>query len=467
MRAYSRARRTDDRAARRIPLRTHDRPAPNLNVEIVTIGDELLLGFTVDTNSAFIGRELANIGVTVSRRTACGDDIDVMVQTIREALDRTGAVITTGGLGPTADDMTVEAIAKLSGREMQRDDSIARWLEERWLAYRRSGAMPESNYKQAMIPRGAEIIENPVGSAPGVLVTDERGRWVATLPGVPREARAMFMESLRPRIAARSGTGVVIRSLTLRTVGIGESAIADRLGELGKGVNGLSLAFLPGIAGVDLRLTSRGLASDATNAALADAARLLREQLGEAIYGENDQSLASIVIGACRVAGMRIAVAESCTGGMLGAHITEVAGASDVFHGGLIAYDNRVKRQLLGVLESDLDEHGAVSEPVARQMAKGIRVRLGTEIGVSITGVAGPAGGSPEKPVGTVWIGLDVLEGRPPIPRPDGYPPVAPYDKARVFHFVGNREEIRYRAVQAALDMIRRMVLDLPKLPAI
>ena len=140
---------------------------------------------------------------------------------------------------------------------------------------------------------------------------------------------------------------------------------------------------------------------------------------------------------------------------------------SDVFHGGLIAYDNRVKRQLLGVLDSDLDEHGAVSEPVALQMAKGIRVRLGTEIGVSITGIAGPGGGSPEKPVGTVWIGLDVSEGRPPIPRPDGYPPITPYAKARVFHFVGNRDEIRYRAAQAALDMIRRMVLDLPKLPAI
>jgi nicotinamide-nucleotide amidase len=438
-----------------------------LNVEIVTIGDELLLGFTIDTNGAFLGRELASIGITVARRTTCGDDIDVIVHTLREALERTGAVITTGGLGPTADDMTVEAVAKLFGRDMLRDDSVARWLEERWLAYRRKGPMPESNYKQAMIPRGAEIIANPVGSAPGVLLTDERGRWVATLPGVPREARAMFMESLRPRIVALAGGASVVRSAILRTVGIGESSIADKLGELGKGVNGLSLAFLPGIAGVDLRLTSKGLSSDDANNALADASRVLREQLGDAIYGEGDESLARVVIDECRSAGMRIAVAESCTGGMLGSHITDVPGASDVFHGGLIAYDNRVKRQLLGVLDSDLDEHGAVSEPVALQMAKGIRVRLGTEMGVSITGIAGPGGGSPEKPVGTVWIGLDVSEGRPPIPRPDGYPPITPYAKARVFHFVGNRDEIRYRAAQAALDMIRRMVLDLPKLPAI
>lgn len=438
-----------------------------MNVEIVTIGDELLLGFTVDTNSGFLGRELADIGVAVARHTTCGDNIGVIVQTLAEALDRTGAVITTGGLGPTADDMTVEAVAKLFGREMLRDESVARWLESRWRDYRREGPMPESNYKQAMIPVGAEIIANPVGSAPGVFVTDERGRWVATLPGVPREARAMFTESLRPRIASRAGGATVIRSTTLRTIGVGESSIADTLGELGNGVNGLSLAFLPGIAGVDLRLTARGLKSDDADAVLAEGALVLREKLGDAVYADDGVSLAATVLDTCRAAGTRIAVAESCTGGMLGAHITDVPGASDVFHGGLIAYDNRVKRQLLGVLDSDLAEHGAVSEPVALQMAKGIRVRLGTEIGVSITGIAGPGGGTREKPVGTVWIAVDVAEGRPPIPPPDGWPPITPHAKARLFHFMGDRAEIRYRAAQAALDMIRRTVCDLPKPPAI
>lgn len=438
-----------------------------MNVEIVTIGDELLLGFTIDTNSGFLGRELASLGVTVARHTTCGDDVGIIVETLREAITRTGAVITTGGLGPTADDMTVEAVAKLFDRELVRDDSIAQWLEQRWIAYARKGPMPVSNYKQAMIPRGAEIIANPVGSAPGVLVTDDRGRWVATLPGVPREARAMFTDSLRPRIAALAGEGTVVRSMTLHTIGVGESSIADKLGELGKGVNGLSLAFIPGIAGVDLRLTSRGRSSVDTDAALAEGARILRDSLGDVIYGEGSTNLASIVIDACRDSKLRIAVAESCTGGMLGEHITAVAGASDVFHGGLIAYDNRVKRQLLGVLDSDLAEQGAVSEPVALQMAKGVRLRLGTEIGVSITGIAGPGGGTPEKPVGTVWIAVDVSEGRPPIPRPDGEPPITPYAKARVFHFIGNRDEIRYRAAQAALDMIRRTVRDLPKTSAI
>ncbi|MEO6865253.1 MAG: competence/damage-inducible protein A [Gemmatimonadaceae bacterium] len=437
-----------------------------MNVEIVTIGDELLLGFTVDTNSGFIGRELANIGVSVARHTTCGDDIGVIVQTLREALDRTGAVITTGGLGPTADDMTVEAVAKLFDREMLRDESIAHWLQERWKGFRRTGEIPESNYKQAMIPVGAEIIANPVGSAPGVLLADEHGRWVATLPGVPREARAMFTESLKPRIAVLAGDATVVRSLTLRTVGLGESAIADTLGELGKGFTGLSLAFLPGIAGVDLRLTSKGLSAADADIALSEGSRILLKQLGDAVYSENGDSLAAVVIDACRTAGMRIAVAESCTGGMLGAQITDVPGASDVFHGGLISYDNRVKRQMLGVLDSDLESAGAVSEPVARQMAKGVRVRLGTEIGVSITGIAGPDGGTPEKPVGTVWIAVDVSEGRPPVPPPDGYAPITPYAQARVFHFMGDRAEIRYRAAQAALDMIRRTVSDLPKLPA-
>ena len=195
----------------------------------MTIGDELLLGFTVDTNSGYIGRELARVGVTVTRHTTCGDDVGVIIATLREALERTGAVITTGGLGPTADDMTVQAVAEMFGRDLVRDESIASWLEDRWRTFRRPGAMPESNYKQAMIPSGAEIIANPVGSAPGVLVTDERGRWVATLPGVPREARAMFTESLAPRIAP-VGAGTVIRSVTLRTTGLGESAIADTLG---------------------------------------------------------------------------------------------------------------------------------------------------------------------------------------------------------------------------------------------
>lgn len=433
-----------------------------MNIEIVTIGDELLLGFTIDTNSAFLARELAALGVAVVRRTSCGDAPESITQTVGEALDRTGAVIVTGGLGPTADDMTKPAVAALFGREIVRDDGVARHLEERWRSWGRSQPMPQSNYTQAMIPQGAVLLPNPNGSAPGVYLQDESGRWVAMLPGVPREMRAMFMDAVRPRIQAQVGPDApVIRSLTLRTTGLGESAIADRLGELGHGTDGLSLAFLPGAVGVDLRLTSRGRDSGTADVALAAAAQQLRDRLGDTIYGEGDADLAAVVLDACRVDSLRVAVAESCTGGLLGARFTAIAGASDVFHGGIIAYDNRVKRQILGVLESDLAEHGAVSEPVALQMAKGIRLRLGTEIGISITGIAGPDGASAEKPVGTVWIALDVAEGRPPQPRPDGQPPITPMCQARVFQLIGDRDEIRRRAAQSALNMLRRAVAEI------
>ncbi len=439
-----------------------------MNVEIVTIGDELLLGFTVDTNSAFLARQLAALGVAVVRRTSCGDEPESIAETVGEALDRTGAVIVTGGLGPTADDMTKPAIALLFGREVVRDESVVRHLRERWRSLGRTEPIPESNFTQAMIPVGAELLPNPHGSAPGVFLEDERGRWAAMLPGVPREMRAMFTDVLRPRIQARMGTDApVIRSVTLRTTGIGESAIADRLGEKGRGINGLSLAFLPGMGGVDLRLTSRGRPAAEADEALALAAGVLRDELSAWIYGEGETDLAAVVLESCRAEALRVGVAESCTGGLLGARFTAVPGASDVFHGGIIAYDNRVKRQILGVLDSDLEEHGAVSEPVALQMAKAVRLRLGTEVGMSITGVAGPGGGSSEKPVGTVWIALDIAEGRPPQPPVDGRPPIIPMRQARVFQLVGDRDEIRRRAAQAALDMLRRTVAELSNLPAI
>ncbi len=430
-----------------------------MNVEIVTIGDELLLGFTIDTNAAYLARELSGMGVAVTRRTTCGDSADGIADAVRSALDRTGAVITTGGLGPTADDRTKAAIAALFGRELMLNEAIAAQLRERWRAYGRSGELPAVNYVQAMIPEGATVLGNAHGSAPGIVLEDEEGRWVAMLPGVPREMRGMYQDALRPWLLPRLGEApLVIRSRTLRTTGVAESVLAERLGALAAGVDGLDLAFLPNPDGVDLRLTARGLSdTDATHALDAGAAQLLGV-VGGAVYGEDATDLAQVVLALCRQEQLRIAVAESCTGGLLGGRITNIPGASDVFHGGLIAYDNRVKRQLLGVLDADLVAHGAVSEPVALQMARGVRIRLGTEIGVSVTGIAGPTGGTPEKPVGTVWIAIDVAEGRPPIPRPDGRDPIVPLQRARVFRLIGDRAEIRHRAAQAALELLRRTV---------
>jgi nicotinamide-nucleotide amidase len=351
-----------------------------MRIEILTIGDELLLGFTIDTNGAHLARELAAIGIEVVRRSSVGDDADGIAAAVREALDRTGAVITTGGLGPTADDLTKPSIAALFGRTMVTDQAHIAWLVERWRT-RFGRELPASNRQQAMLPEGARKLVNRHGSAPGVWLEDDAGRWVAMLPGVPREMRGMLADELLPivrdRAAAAGGVPTVVRSRTVRTTSIAESALADRLGELARGVDGMSLAYLPGVEGVDLRLTARGLPADEASAALARGADRLRERVGPMVYGDDAGDMASVVLELCRRAGHTLAVAESCTGGMIGSRLTAIPGSSDVFLGGTIAYANSVKTGDLGVPAAMLEEHGAVSEPVARRMASGVRARLG------------------------------------------------------------------------------------------
>jgi len=414
-----------------------------MNVELITIGDELLLGFTLDTNAAYLARTLASVGVSVARRATVGDEASEIAVAVREALDRTGAVITTGGLGPTSDDRTRPAIAELFGRELVPD-------EERWEALRAlwrergRGEIPLSNRGQIMIPRGATVLTNRHGTAPGIWLDDEAGRWCAMLPGVPREMRGMLADELLPRLQGRLGAArTVVRSRTVRTTGIAESKLAEVLGPLGSGVDGLSLAYLPGQEGVDLRPTSRNRSAADAEQALGNGAAQLRERVSRYAYGEDDADLAAIVLQACERRGLHIAVAESCTGGLLGARLTGIPGSSSVVVGGVIAYSNEVKRDLLGVRQETLDAHGAVSEHVAMEMAFGVRRRVGAEVGISITGVAGPGGGTPEKPVGLVWIGVDV----------------AGTCRTHGSRFIGDRAEIRFRSTQAALDMLRRMLM--------
>lgn len=414
-----------------------------MNVEIVTIGDELLLGFTVDTNAAFLARELAALGIGISRRTTVGDDPAGIAEAVRDALQRAGAVITTGGLGPTADDMTKPAVAGVFGRGMHLDEAHVAWMRDRWRT-RFGREMPESNVRQAVVPDGCELLHNAHGSAPGIWLEDEQGRWVAMLPGVPREMKGMSRDALLPRLrtrlAAAGGGSRVVRSRTLRTTGVAESLIADRVAELAAGWPDLTLAYLPGAEGVDLRVTVRDVPAPAADARLQEAATAIQARLGAAIYGEDTQDLAAIVLAGLRARGRTLAVAESCTGGMLGARITAVPGASDVFLGGAIAYANEVKVAVLGVDPAAIQRDGAVSEPVVRRMATGARERTGASVGIGITGIAGPDGGSEEKPVGTVWIGLDV----------DGT-----VEATRVV-LSGDRDEVRRRAAQAALDLLRR-----------
>ncbi|MDB4871136.1 MAG: Competence-damaged protein [Gemmatimonadales bacterium] len=414
-------------------------------VELITIGDELLLGFTIDTNAAHISRVLAAAGIEIVRRTTVGDEAEKIAQAVREAIERTGAVITTGGLGPTSDDLTKPAIARIFGRAMKLDEGIAARLEERWRTRFPNSVFPSTNRTQAEIPEGARILVNRHGTAPGIWLEDEKGRWVAMMPGVPREMRGMLAEELLPEIQTRmKGVERVVLSGTLRTTGIAESAIAELLGPNFLGdpqsdPGSLPLAYLPGVAGVDLRVTAKGMPPARARELVAAAIVKLRGRVEAYAYGEDEADLAAVVLDRCRALKLKLAVAESCTGGMLGERITSIPGSSDVFLGGVIAYDNDVKKKLLGVRAEDLERYGAVSEEVALQMAAGVRERTGADVGVSVTGIAGPGGGTPEKPVGLVWIAIHASEA-----------------KARRFHVVGDRAEIRQRAAQAALEMVRR-----------
>jgi nicotinamide-nucleotide amidase len=415
-----------------------------MDVELVTIGAELLLGYTIDTNAAHFSREAAAVGIRVVRRATVDDSAEEIAGAVREALERTGAVITSGGLGPTSDDLTKPSIAALFGRTMVFDERIWESLRARWKARGWPGEIPEANRTQAMVPEGATILENRHGSAAGIWLEDAKGRWVAMLPGVPREFRGMTADALMPRLAARIGesgaTPSVVKSLTLRTTGIAESALADALGTLAKDPHGVRLAYLPGWEGVDLRLTVAGVPAAEANSRLASADAALRGVVGKWIYGVDDADLSELVLTELRSRGLRIAVAESCTGGMLGMRLTAIPGSSDVVQGGTIAYDNAVKVRELGVRDETLKAHGAVSEETAREMASGVRTRFGVDVGVSITGVAGPGGGTPEKPVGTFCVAVDV-RGTLQSLRTAG---------------VGDRHEIRQRATQAALSLVRR-----------
>lgn len=407
-----------------------------MEIELVTIGTEIMLGLTIDTNGAEIARSLATHGVRVVRRASVADQPDEIRDAVAEALERTGAVLTTGGLGPTRDDITKKVVAELFGAPLQFDESVWANLLERFARLQRTPA--ESNRSQAEVPRGATVLRNRWGTAPGLWLEGKPGLAIL-LPGVPLEMRRLLEHEVVPRLAARAGPAV-IRSLVVRTSGIPESALAERIGEIETEIAPLTLAYLPSLEGVDLRLSAWDLAAEEADRRLRSAADFLRARAGESVYGEGESDLAALVLEAARARGLRVAVAESCTGGLLGARLTEIPGSSDVFVGGVIAYDNRVKIELLGVPAPLLDEHGAVSGPIARAMAQGAAQRFGVGAAMSVTGIAGPTGGSSEKPVGTVWIGCvmgNVVDSR------------------RIL-FPGTRHEIRARAAQAALLLLYR-----------
>jgi len=410
-----------------------------VKLEVVTIGTELLLGQTLDTNAAELGRALAAAGVEVVRHVSVSDRPETIRAAVAEALDRTGFVITTGGLGPTRDDMTKREVAAIFGKPLLLDQTVLRSLEER---FRRLGrAMPAVNRTQAEVPAGATVLPNPRGTAPGLWVDDPSGRVVVMLPGVPSEMRGLLREEILPRLAARS-SGVVVRSRTVRTTGVAESALAERVGAIEDEIAPLTLAYLPSTEGVDLRVTAWGVRADEADRLLAAAAGQLRERAGEHFYGEDGTDLAATLLDQLRARNARLVVAESCTGGLLCGRITAVPGASHVFIGGVVAYDNVVKSGTLDVPPELLDAHGAVSEQVVRAMAEGVQRQFAVDAALAITGIAGPAGGTPEKPVGTVWLAARL----------------GTESRALKRIFPGDRAEIRARAAQAALDLLRRLI---------
>jgi nicotinamide-nucleotide amidase len=407
-----------------------------VNIELVTIGTELLLGFTVDTNGAEIARALSAVGVAVVRRTSVTDSPEAILDAVRGGLQRTGAVLTTGGLGPTRDDISKRVVADLFGAPLDFDERVWAALVER---FARLGRVPvASNRSQAEVPRGATVLPNRWGTAPGLWLEGAPGL-VIMLPGVPGEMRKLLEHEVTPRLMPRAD-GRVIRSRLVRTTGIPESTLAERMGEIEREIAPLSLAYLPGLDGVDLRLSAWRLPPAEAEARLAAAVALLRERGGEHVYGEGEADLAELVLEAGRGRKARIATAESCTGGLVGARLTEIPGSSDVYVGGVVAYANELKTGVLGVDPALVAEHGAVSEPVALAMALGAAQRLGADTAVSVTGIAGPGGGSETKPVGTVWFGVAC----------DGT--VA----AHRILLPGTRHDIRARAAQAALHLLLR-----------
>jgi nicotinamide-nucleotide amidase len=411
-----------------------------MDLELVTIGTELLLGQTVDTNSAFAGVELAAAGVRVVRRTAVGDTPEAIRGAVAEALARTGAVLTTGGLGPTRDDISKAVVAELFQAPVEFRQEIWDRLLER---YQRFGRTPSpSNRTQAEMPRGATELRNQWGSAPGIWLEGAPGL-VVMLPGVPREMRNLLTHEVLPRLATRGGAKVV-RSRTLRTTGIPESILGERVADLEPTLAPLTLAYLPDLGSVDLRLTAWDLPADEADRRLAQGIALLRERAGHHAYGEGNTDLADVVLRASRERGVTIATAESCTGGLVGGRLTATAGSSDVVVGGIIAYANEVKERALAVPATLLAEHGAVSGPVAEAMAVGAARSLGASLTIAVTGIAGPGGGTAEKPVGTTWFATH-YQGRT--------------ESVRQVLF-GERDEVRARAAQVALYLSWRRLLE-------
>ncbi len=411
--------------------------------ETIAIGTELLVGGKLDSNSLFVAEHLGQLGLEVRFKTVVGDATADIAAALGVAAGRADVVVMTGGLGPTVDDRTREAVAKVTGRPLRRHSDALEAMTRRLAAWGRTPS--KAQLRQGLIPRGAEVLQNPVGSAPGFALS-WKGCWIASLPGVPAEAREMVSTALIPRLRAlmgRSRPKPIVRRL-IQTFGLPESDVDAALKGLLAAHQSVELGLLASPSGVSVSLTARGGPPDRLVQAVC-------ERLGARVYAMGEEKMEQVVGRLLTAQGVTLAVAESCTGGLIGHRLTEVPGSSSYLDRSLVCYANRAKVELLGVPSERIDRHGAVSAPVAAAMAEGIRLRSGVAVGLSVTGIAGPGGGTDTKPVGLVYIGLNAA-ARPDIPA---------VHVTREHRFHGERSLIKWRASQAALDLLRRWLLNI------
>jgi nicotinamide-nucleotide amidase len=410
-----------------------------MKAEIIAVGSELLTPDRVDTNSLFLTARLNQLGIEVTRKTVVGDDLAPLRNAFDEAAKRAELIIASGGLGPTEDDRTRDAVADLLGRKLARDPAVMSKIEARFRQLGRR--MSEVNARQAMVPEGATVLENDRGTAPGLWL-ESSGRIVILLPGPPHELKAMFSAQVEPRLA-RLATGVRLVARELRVAGMGESDVDQRIAPIYTRHGDVQTTILtaPGEIQIHLRIWSKDI--PAAERQLQGIQESIVLTLGEAVFTTAGESMEEVVARELTMHHATIATAESCTGGLLAERLTRISGSSAYFLGGVVSYSNTLKSAWVDVPAEIIESRGAVSSEVAVALADGIRRRTGATLGVGITGVAGPTGGTPEKPVGTVHVAIADASG----------------SKERGVHYPGERDRIRWQASQTAMDLVRRYFL--------
>lgn len=415
-----------------------------MKAEIIAIGDELLIGQTVNSNASYIGKILTDLDIEVQKQVVIGDDEKEILSEFSTAWSSYDLIIVTGGLGPTHDDITCQTVANFFNSELIQNEEVLKDIKDRFARLNRT--MAPINETQAMVPQIASVIRNYYGTAPGLWIEKEN-KIMAVMPGVPYEMKQMMTNYIIPKLSEKIiSSGTVTKRKTLLTTGIAESTLFSKFGDIKEFLQGAKLAFLPSQFGVKLRLTVTGKDEESTFNKLNELEQKIRAFAGRYIYGKDDDDLAEVVGNLLKERGLTISVAESCTGGNICSMLTNFSGSSKYLERGAVVYSNAAKVEILNVDEDSITAHGAVSKEVALQMADGIKSISGTDIGLSITGVLGPTGGSAEKPVGTVFIGICDQSGC----------------NAQKFNFGDDRILNKQRATQAALDIVRKHILGIP-----